>query len=130
MKLSVPYATVEAFLRELGIEEPGYVREVRMRAPRSIEVLLYARNEDGTEHVGAEGVALEGVTIHVETLSDDPEFRDGLRRAEQIADLLAGSDEPPQDRIRLVSDDEDRETRAKVAEDGIRKERERRGWEE
>jgi len=105
VKRSVPYAVVETFLRELGIEEPGYVREVRLRAPRTIEVLLYARDLDGAKFIGDDGVALEGTTIHIETLSDDPELARGLREANQIADLLGP--ETTARALRLLVDDED-----------------------
>ena len=94
MKRAVPYAAVKAFLEALELE-PAFVREVRVRAPRSIEVLVYARNADGDKHLGdAGGVALEARTLHIETLSDDPELRDGMRVAEQISDLYVVPDLP------------------------------------
>ena len=91
MKRSVPYAVIETFLSALGIDEPGFVREVRIRAPRTIEVFVYARDEDDSKHLGDVGVALEACTIHIETLSDDPELAHGMRVAEQVADLYRSS---------------------------------------
>jgi hypothetical protein len=89
MKRSVPYAAVEAFLEELELV-PQFVREVRIRAPRTIEVLVYAPNEDGDKHLGSGGgVALEARSIHIETLADEPDLRRGLRETQQIGDLHA-----------------------------------------
>jgi hypothetical protein len=62
------FATIERICDELDLGDPRWVREIRIRAPRKVEVIRYQPNELGAKHILASGLSAQsGVATEILT---------------------------------------------------------------
>jgi len=73
---TVPYELMETICEALDLE-PRFVSEIRFRAPRTIEALVYRRDADGAKHLGDRGVVLERISFEIASSGG----RDAIREA-------------------------------------------------